>query len=433
MSRVNIIDRLYARRLNAFQFSFESLTARPLFSLLNPQDIEGLRRIATSIKLSSKPKEKYRMMNEILVPRGFKKIASGTNRVAYKFLDDQSIVLKVALDKVGMTDNPNEYYNQFKLAPFVTKVFEVSPCGTVGLFERVVPITTIEEYVTIADDVFTLIVNQILGKYVVDDIGTNYFQNIGVRPGFGPVLLDFPYVYELDGNKLFCNVKDPITKVPCGGEIDYDDGFNKLICTKCGKQYFAYQLASFEESHKIQVRREGGHDMNISVKRGNKTTRNLTTSNGVDVLPQRKREVNVNKEPISITPDGVQVKKDGITIHRRKKSDNSVTVNLSDNAGIEDNTVHVKDEPVAVKSVLDTEATTVYSEGECNSNISVEDYRNDISPSLKNNDITKDEDNNIIVVSNIEVKSVSANRKNSQGDVEDDTDTLNDDEVSDAY
>ena len=33
------------------------------------------------------------------------------------------------------------------------------------------------------------------------DIGTNFFMNWGIRPGFGPVLLDYPYVYELDGNK----------------------------------------------------------------------------------------------------------------------------------------------------------------------------------------------------------------------------------------
>lgn len=367
MSRISVIDRLYAQKLNAMDFNFDNLMARPLLSLLTVQDIFELRRIATSLKLSSKPKVKYAMIDNILLPRGFKKIASGTNRVAYKYLEDQSIVLKVAIDKVGMSDNPNEFYNQFLLKPFVTKVFETSPCGTVGLFERVVPITTIEEYITIAEDVFKLITTQIVGKYVLDDIGTNYFQNIGVRPGFGPVLLDFPYVYELDGNKLFCNVKDPITKIPCGGVIDYDSGFNKLICTKCGKQYFAYQLADLTEKNKIQVRKEGGEKMSITIRKGKEVTRRLDPERTSDVLPNAHRPVKSN--------DDKPIKKNGISIHRRNtkkeepKTVTTKTVVLTDSVGVSDQAT-----------------VTTKADDKCNENISVEDYKTDIPKSLKQED-----------------------------------------------
>ena len=73
-------------------------------------------------------------------------------------------------------------------------------------------------------------------------------MNFGIREGFGPVLLDFPYVYKLDGEKLFCNRPTPDGEF-CGGVIDYDAGFNGLYCTKCGAMYKAKEL---EEAIKDQ-------------------------------------------------------------------------------------------------------------------------------------------------------------------------------------
>ena len=83
------------------------------------------------------------------------------------------------------------------LKPFVTKMFECSPCGTVATVERVEPITSRQEFLSVADDIFDLLNQQILGQYILEDIGTNYFMNYGLRKGFGPVLLDYPYLFEL--------------------------------------------------------------------------------------------------------------------------------------------------------------------------------------------------------------------------------------------
>ena len=211
-------------------------------------------------------------------------MASGTNRVVYRFADDYSFVLKIAIDKVGCRDNPMEMVNQHLLKPFVTKCFDVTPCGTVGMFERVVPITYREEFLSIADDVFNLI-NNLIGKYVIDDIGEKYYQNYGIRNCFGPVLLDYPYVYELDGAKLRCNTVDPITNLACLGEIDYDIGYNDLVCKKCGKRYIATDLKTVKnEDAKIIV--EGKDDkMKISLMRGNEVVSRLgNTRRAVDTI-----------------------------------------------------------------------------------------------------------------------------------------------------
>lgn len=290
MSRIELLELLYSDSKSASEFSFDNLHARPLLSLLTTRDIDELRKIATSIRLSSKPEQKYKLIDNILTPRGFKLLSSGTNRVVYKYLEDQSIVIKVAIDKVGMGDSPREYYNQFLLQPFVTKVFEVSPCGTVGLFERVSPITSREEYLTVIDDVYSMLTSQIIGKFVAEDIGSKYFQNIGIRSGFGVVLLDFPYVYELDGNKLYCNKPDLITKIPCGGEIDYDNGLNNLICTKCGKRYYARELSSMVNEKKIICRKKGGElNMKIAIRKGNDIIKELNPKKEVDVIPMSNK------------------------------------------------------------------------------------------------------------------------------------------------
>ena len=269
MAKLDVLESLYNKRKSALEFNFDALTAPPLMSLLTPYDIMELNKIAKSVKLAGKIDLKYKLIDNIMTNRGFVKLHAGTNRVVYRFLEDQRFVAKIAVDRVGLGDNPAEFHNQFLLKPFVTKVFEVSPCGTIAIVERVDPIMSREEFLSVADDVFNLLTKIFIGKYVLEDVGTHYFMNWSIRSGFGPVLLDFPYVYELDGRKLYCNAPAiPGRKdIVCGGEIDYDDGFNNLVCTKCGKHYQARELKKAEEQKLIIV---GGKKktMKIIIKHG---------------------------------------------------------------------------------------------------------------------------------------------------------------------
>lgn len=308
MARADLFSVLYAKKVSPLEFNWDTMVAPPLLSFLTPQDIYQLYTIAKSNKLASKPKVKYKMIDDIVSPRGFRKIASGTNRVVYKYLDDQRYCIKIAFDSVALSNNPMEFMNQFKLKPFVARVFEVSPCGTVALCERVEPITTREEFANIANDIYDLIVNKIIGKYVVDDIGSNFFQNYGIRLGVCPVLLDYPSVYELDGKKLYCNREDPITHIPCLGEIDYDPGFNFLVCTKCGKQYQARQLAKQEEDGNIVVKMEGvAKHMSIKLYRGDEVVETI--------------ERNPETKTIQVSEKKDEPKRSGIRIINKRKFD----------------------------------------------------------------------------------------------------------------
>ena len=296
MPRQDVLNLLYTKRKSPLEFKFDSLTAPPLLSLLMPQDIFRLNEIARSVKLASKIDEKYSLIDKIMTARGFVKLHAGTNRVVYRFIEDQRFVVKVAIDRVGLGDNPAEYRNQFLLKPFVTKVFEVSPCGTVGLFERVNAIMSREEFLTVADDVFNLITKFFVGKYILEDFGSWYFMNWGWRnDGGGLVLLDFPYVYELDGNKLYCNA--PIIPgqkdIVCGGQLDYDEGFNNLICTKCGRHYHARDLKKSEKENLIIV--GGKKTMKVQVKIGKDIVVDSSRNSISKIIEKPKQDTNTTK------------------------------------------------------------------------------------------------------------------------------------------
>lgn len=277
-NRDYILDRLRSKRTTIDEFNYDRLTAPPIASMFTPQDIYELNQIAKSLRLSAKPQIKYHMIDQIMRRRGFEKFIGGTNRVSYRPLEDNRFLIKVAYDAIGLGDNPRELQNQFLFKPFVTKVFEITPCGTLGVFERVNPITSREEFLSIADDVFEVINTWFVGEYVLEDIGTKFFMNWGIRKGFGPVLLDFPYVYKLDGNKLFCACPSHSPSGKCEGVIDYDAGFNFLYCTKCGVRYKAKDLAQAIEQKKVIVKAEGEIEMKIRISGGSKNSNQVVTT-----------------------------------------------------------------------------------------------------------------------------------------------------------
>lgn len=304
MANASVLDLLYTKRKSALEFNFDNLIAPPLLSLLTPQDIYNLNQIARSVKLSGKIDEKYKLIDQIMRNRGFVKLHAGTNRVVYRFLENQSFVAKIAIDRVGLGDNPAEFRNQFLLKPFVTKIFEVSPCGTIAIAERVDAVMSREEFISIADDVFNLLTKVFIGKYVLEDVGTKYFMNWAIRKNFGPVLLDFPYVYELDGNKLYCNAHPMGRKdIVCGGELDYDDGFNNLICTKCGRHYHARDLEKDEKNQLIIV--GGKKNMKVQIMRGNEIIYDNSKKQVAKVIEQPKEEKPKMEVRVNIPKDSI--------------------------------------------------------------------------------------------------------------------------------
>lgn len=304
MARSDLIKEMMYRNYSPLDFNFWGMQAPPLYSLVSQQDVYYIHNIITSPKYASKIDYKNQAIDYTMKCRGFRKLHAGTNRVVYKHEEIPSIVMKIPTREVALTDGPREYKNQYYLQPFVTRIFEHTQCGTMALAERVQPITSIPEYMSLSDSVFELLVNKVLGKYVLEDIGTLYFKNIGIRDGFGPVLVDFPLMYKLDGQKLYCN-KIHLNGQVCDGVIDYDEGFNKLICKKCGQRYYASELAKNEAENNIVkgIYSKGDCNMEIVIKRGREVvckTGRMTETIKSNVLDNIQVEVigRTKEEPV---------------------------------------------------------------------------------------------------------------------------------------
>ena len=308
MARANILDRLYTKKKPFDEFIFDSLSIPPMRNYIPQSEINKLHKLVSSIRYSSNLRYKTKEIDKIMRNLGFRRYHSGTNRVVYSYLEDTRFLAKIALDRVGLKDNPLEYKNQFFLKPFVTKVFEVSKCGTVALVERVEPITSIDEFKSMSNEIYDFLLDKVLGEYVVEDVGCEYFMNWGIRKNFGPVLLDYTYVYKLDGNKLVCKNKNPDTGEYCNGIIDYDDGFNNLVCEKCGKKYFAQDLEDKSQYKRLELIKEEERivDMKFSVNRGNKVLFVVDSTEESKNIMDKNKKVNTKSfnDMFEIVRDG---------------------------------------------------------------------------------------------------------------------------------
>lgn len=315
-----ILNMMYRGTTTIEDFNWDAMTTVPILYLMTPQDIDYIKNLILSPRYSGNNKYKMEKIDEVMHYRGFSRFAGGTNRLVYVHPAAPNAVFKVAIDSVGINDNPAEFRNQNFLKPYCCKVFECTPCGTIASFEKVDRITTFEEFYTIADDYYYIIVNVILGKYVMDDIGIDYFMNVGIRVGCYPVLLDFPYLFELDGRKLeCCNVLDD-GRV-CGGEIDYDGGFNKLICKKCGRVYRARDLAKPPKEGGILLRQKGGRRMKLEITRGSKVVKTYDTTIERDYLSRNDRDVTNNRAAeVVLKHVEVKTKKVAAPVHHEDKS-----------------------------------------------------------------------------------------------------------------
>lgn len=282
------------------EFDYGGLTRPPIHSYLPFNIINQIKDLVHDPKLMAKPSQKYKYMNEILRPIGFRHLASGTNRRTFYSTFDDGIVLKIGLDSVGEEANLREYQTQYFIQPFCAKTFDVLPDGLITLSERVEPMKE-EDYKNIwSSDIFDFIFQILNRGYIMEDVGGNFFKNWGVRFGFGPVLLDYPYIYEIDWHKLKCSKKDPITNDKCLGDLDYDysRGMSEIICTKCGARYSAKYLAKLVNVSEINKRRE--NIMSLIP-----TEVKVTTMRGSNVLRRFYSETEERKDPdVSFAHDG---------------------------------------------------------------------------------------------------------------------------------
>ena len=117
------------------------------------------------------------------------------------------------------------------------------------------------------------------------------YKNWAVRKGWGVCLCDYPYVFKLDGKKLICR-QLMRNGTLCGGEITFDDGFNHLYCTKCGRMYNAAELQVDIDEDRIefdQSNKGGKKPMLAKLMRGKEVLASNYSSDSI-VRPDVRKE-----------------------------------------------------------------------------------------------------------------------------------------------
>ena len=110
--RSDAIKAIYFRNKLIHNFDWDGLVHYPISAYLNQSDIASLNYIAVSAKLGgTSKKKKIEMMKQILGPKGFIYMTAGTNRVVFRCDFDQSFLLKIAMDDVGVRDSAAEKIN----------------------------------------------------------------------------------------------------------------------------------------------------------------------------------------------------------------------------------------------------------------------------------------------------------------------------------
>ena len=262
------VDGLYSA-LNAstpLAKAFDELKGPMVSDFFSREELAVIQRIITHPK-DNRFKKKFEKLDAIIKPKGFKRSGCGTNRVVYEPLsNDAKFCIKVALDRAGKSNNPDEIVNQKYLKPFVAKCFDISEDGNVGIFERVIPIENSYQMWDLREDIFK-IMERFVGRFIIDDFGTNTFKNWGFRVGFGPVLLDYADMYILDPHILYCTARpDRHSPDICRGELDYDAGFNKIVCLKCGAQHMASEFKDGRQKIAVTAVNRRNTDMKYKIR-----------------------------------------------------------------------------------------------------------------------------------------------------------------------
>ena len=253
MSALDIITSRNIEQLKksnaATVFDFKMLRGPFIYNVVPKDACDAIAKLCTSPRYSAKYEYKKETIDSIMDLYGFYHFAAGTNRHVYYHRNDNRFVVKIGYDRVGAYDNRAEMSAQWAIEPFCAKVFSVDDSGVLATVERVNPISNIEEFESVAENVFWMMVTKIIGKYVTNDMGARFYMNYGIRNGFGPVVLDYPNIWEADPEKFICQI--------CGGDIDYDDDLSLLKCTKCGHVYDAKDLAkNSDELLRVKISEE---------------------------------------------------------------------------------------------------------------------------------------------------------------------------------
>jgi len=207
-------------------------------------------------------------------------LGPGTNRLAILI---DNYVFKIALDKWGIQDNLNEFTMSDELQPYVIKVYETNE---LILACEYITVISKEEFIEQKENLQAILA--ILAEsYLLGDVGTvprNYL-NWGYRDNGDLVILDFAYIYRINGDELLCSA--------CGQFVEYDTNFHDLKCPKCNKKYTFIDL---RKKISMEIERNENYIAKQMAFKLTKPLMEVETNSMEEVISNKQKEENDMKK-----------------------------------------------------------------------------------------------------------------------------------------
>lgn len=167
-------------------------------------------------------------------------------------------------------------------------------------------------------------------------------------------MLDYPYIYPLAEEKLFCTHVDPRTNMRCTGMIDYDDGFNHLLCRKCGTRYLAADLEDKNPVNDIIINRGGRCPMKIAVIKSDGTCHEPIMSSSV--MERRTKKITNRNTKLKISVTGSKVSTPPIV--EEQKTSEVVIKDEKKTEEVVSNTASISGESDAISAINTKESSS---------------------------------------------------------------------------
>lgn len=213
-----------------------------ILKFLNFDVMKDMNKVCQS-KRTTDNNEKAKMMLNVLDKHeiDYEQLGAGTNRLAVLI---DGYVFKLALDRWGLQDNKNEYTTSKELQPFVAKTYECNENGLVLVGEYVTVLSKDEFNDEAVKNEMRKILGLISWDYLLDDVGVvvKNFMNWGYRDDGQLVILDYAYVYRIEGEEMICgNILDDNNI--CSTMLEYDGyNFDRIHCPSCKKKFTAMDI-----------------------------------------------------------------------------------------------------------------------------------------------------------------------------------------------
>lgn len=212
----------------------------------------------TILRSCSDNQKKARYIQKELKDLGFIPLGLGTNILTMYNPIYPGVVYKFALDDYGIADNINDSWLS-DVIPHYAKFIARDLTGVVSVQQRYVVVKNVERMNIIRGDVLKLL-TRLSKQFLIVDLGIDNFLNYGIDRNGDFVIVDGSDLYPLPNAKNVLRCKNPVGMKKhshefkrCGGKLEYDKTFGKLICKECYNEYIPSELRPKKEDKDMLV------------------------------------------------------------------------------------------------------------------------------------------------------------------------------------